>query len=79
MKRQSCPLLGIRSLTLMLAAVFFTAARVPACTICVLTDTNRALFCNNEDWSDPKTRIWFLAAGAGYHGTVHVGFGDWYG
>jgi hypothetical protein len=44
------------------------------CTIFVLTDTNQALFCNNEDWSDPKTRIWFLPAGDRYYGAVNVGF-----
>jgi len=55
---------------------FFSFAPVPAraCTIFVLTDTNRALFCNNEDWSNPKTRIWFLPAGEGYYGAVYVGF-----
>jgi hypothetical protein len=62
----------------LLACVLFTAARVPACTIFVLTDTNHALFCNNEDWSDPKTRIWFLPAGEGYHGAVYVGFANGY-
>ena len=45
-----------------------------ACTIFVLTDTNHALFCNNEDWTDNKTRIWFLPAGGGYHGAAYVGF-----
>jgi hypothetical protein len=46
-----------------LAFLSFTSASVHACTIFVLTDTNQALFCNNEDWSNPKTRIWFLPAG----------------
>jgi hypothetical protein len=44
---------------LALALCGFISAPVHACTIFVLTDTNRALFCNNEDWSNPKTRIWF--------------------
>jgi hypothetical protein len=51
---------------------------VRACTIFVLTDTNHALFCNNEDWSDPKTRIWFLPAGEGYYGATYVGFENGY-
>jgi len=50
--------------------------RVDACTIFVLTDTNRALFGNNEDWSNPKTRIWFVPAGDGHHGCAYVGFDD---
>jgi len=37
-----------------------------------LVDIHQALFCNNEDWSDPKTRIWFLPAGEGYFGAVYV-------
>lgn len=66
-------------MALVLAGIAFASLPVPACTIFVLTDTNHALFCNNEDWSDPKTRIWFLPAGEGYFGAVYVGFGDWYG
>jgi len=57
-------------------ALFPFTASVHACTIFVLTDTNRALFCNNEDWSNPKTRIWFVPAGNGHHGCVYVGFDD---
>ena len=47
---------------------------IQACTIFVLTDTNRALFCNNEDWSDPNTRIWFVPAQPKRYGHVYVGF-----
>jgi hypothetical protein len=61
-----------------LACVFFAAIRMSACTIFVLTDTNHAFFCNNEDWSDPQTRIWFLPAGEGYYGAVYVGFENGY-
>src|SRR3954469_12435287 len=45
-----------------------------ACTIFVLTDTNRALFFNNEDWSNPNSRIWFIPAHLGDYGYVCVGF-----
>ena len=54
--------------------VFALCVPTRACTIFVLTDTNHALFCNNEDWTDNKTRIWFLPAGEGYHGAAYVGF-----
>ena len=63
-----------RILALLLALPFFTAPNVSACTIFVLTDTNRALFCNNEDWSNPRSRIWFVPAGDGYLGCAYVGF-----
>ena len=46
------------------------------CTIFVLTDTNRVLFCNNEDWSNTKTRIWFVPGEAKRYGCVFVGFDD---
>jgi hypothetical protein len=65
-----------QTLALVLACLTFASWPAQACTIFVLTDTNRALFCNNEDWSDPKTRIWFLPAGEGYHGAVYVGFNN---
>ncbi len=51
---------------------------VHACTIFVLTDTNRTLFCNNEDWSDPKTRIWFVPGTDKHYGGVYVGFDNDY-
>jgi hypothetical protein len=51
-----------------------TTVTTQACTIFVLTDPHRALFCNNEDWSNPKTRVWFVPAGKGYLGCAYVGF-----
>lgn len=51
-------------------------SRADACTIFVLTDTHRVVFCNNEDWLNPKTRIWFVPAGEGYYGCAYVGFDD---
>ena len=45
-----------------------------ACTIFVLTDATRSLFFNNEDWSNPASRIWFVPAGQGYLGCAYVGF-----
>ena len=67
-----------RGLALVLGVFFLVTIPSPACTIFVLTDTHHALFCNNEDWSDTKTRIWFLPAGEGYYGAVYVGFENGY-
>jgi hypothetical protein len=47
-----------------------------ACTIFVLTDGHRVLFCNNEDWTNPNTRIWFVPGGNDYYGCVYVGYDD---
>jgi hypothetical protein len=65
-----------RRLGFSLAFPFLMSATVQACTIFVLTDTNRTLFCNNEDWSNPKTAIWFVPGGEGRFGCAYVGFTD---
>ncbi len=59
--------------------LWFVAASVHACTIFVLTDTNRVLFCNNEDWANPRTRIWFVPASEGRYGCAFVGFDNAWG
>src|SRR3954471_8880050 len=64
----------VQCLALILARIAFVSLPVHACTIFVLTDTNRALFCNSEDWPDPNSRIWFIPSGDGYHGAAYVGF-----
>ena len=63
---------------LALALCGFISVPVHACTIFVLTGTNRALFCNNEDWSNPKTRIWFVPGNDKHYGGVYVGFDNDY-
>jgi hypothetical protein len=52
-----------------------SASTVRPCSIFVLTDGGRTLFANNEDWSDPRTRIWFVpGAEEGRYGCAYVGF-----
>jgi hypothetical protein len=60
------------------ALAFLSIGLLPvlACSIFVLTDAERALFCNNEDWSNPKTRIWFVPAAERRFGCAYVGFDD---
>ncbi len=69
--------LGNAVLLLALAAI--TVPSTSACTILLLTDGNNVLFCNNEDWSDPKTRIWFIPGDGTRHGCVFVGFENGWG
>jgi hypothetical protein len=52
------------------------AVRVQPCTIFVLTDPDGALFCNNEDWFNRTTRLWFVPAGQDHLGCAFVGFDD---
>jgi hypothetical protein len=47
----------LQALAFVLAFLPVAAIQVHACTIFVLIDTNRALFCNNEDWLITRTRI----------------------
>jgi hypothetical protein len=65
---------GAARLVLAVAALRCSESPAQACTIFVLADANQALFCNNEDWSNPKTRIWFVPAGKDYYGCAYVGF-----
>jgi hypothetical protein len=74
-------LMGGRTLTaispaIMACGALLFGAPARACTVFALTDTNQALLCDNEDWSNPRTRIWFLPAGEGYYGAVYVGFNN---
>lgn len=57
-------------------ALLLGASGARACTIFVLTDGTRVLFFNNEDFSDPATRIWFVPAGKDHLGCAYVGFAD---
>jgi len=61
-------------------AIFFTVERhTNACTVFTMTDGERILFCNNEDFSNPKTRIWFIPETSDRHGCEFVGFDDGWG
>jgi hypothetical protein len=61
------------------AILSIAAATSDACTVFVMTDGRQVLFCNNEDYSNPKTRIWFIPGAEGRHGCVYVGFDDGWG
>ena len=78
MKRNANMKKGIvlHRLVIIVMLVILFAQLSYACTIFVLTDGHRVLFCNNEDWTNPNTRIWFVPAGTGYYGCVYVGYND---
>ncbi len=65
----------VRLVFIVILAITF-AFPIYACTIFVLTNSHRVLFGNNEDWINPKTRIWFVPAGDSYYGCVYVGYDD---
>ncbi len=57
-------------------ALSLVAAPALACTVFVLTGGSTALFFNNEDWSNTRSRIWFVPAAPGRYGCAYVGFDD---
>jgi len=48
-----------------------------ACTGVFACDGSRALFGNNEDWSDPLTYIW-TESRAGAYDRIYLGYGDFF-
>jgi hypothetical protein len=59
-----------------LLAVFIIFHSTYACTVFILTDGKHTYFFNNEDFTNTKTRIWFVPKGKGYYGSAYVGFND---
>ncbi|MBM3746124.1 MAG: hypothetical protein FJW34_10020 [Acidobacteria bacterium] len=61
-----------------LAALFALGAlgpiRAAACTGICAKSKDLVLVGNNEDWGNPRTRIWFVPAEEGRHGRMFVGF-----
>src|SRR5262245_28843457 len=42
------------------AILLLTFHRADACTVFTMTDGEHVLFCDNEDFSNTRTRIWFI-------------------
>ncbi|OGD25837.1 MAG: hypothetical protein A2Y56_08050 [Candidatus Aminicenantes bacterium RBG_13_63_10] len=55
-------------------AALFPAATLDGCTIFTLAKDGVVLVGNNEDWWNPKTRMWFVPAREGAFGVVYFGF-----
>lgn len=56
-----------------IAFIVLATASGQACTIFVLADADRVLFCNNEDCKNSHTRVWFVPATKNRLGCVYVG------
>jgi hypothetical protein len=50
-----------------------------ACTVFTINGAERMLFCDNEDFSNPRTRLWFVPSSGTKHGCVYFGFDDGWG
>lgn len=66
-----------QKLILIIVLMVFTPSM--ACTIFVLTDGNNTYFFNNEDYSNPNTRVWFRPGGENHYGAVYFGFDNGFG
>jgi len=44
------------------------------CTIVTMSKDSVVLAGNNEDWTEPRTKIWFVPASKEDYGRVYVGF-----
>lgn len=66
----------IKKLIFTVAFVGLFTSYNQACTIFVLTESGKTLFFNNEDYSNPATRIWFLPGGKDFYGAAYLGYND---
>jgi len=68
----------MRKCLVLIVAIQIVAVCLPvcACTVFYASDGVVALGGNNEDWHDPNTKVWFLPAEKGKHGSVYFGYGD---
>jgi len=64
------------SIAIALLSFFLTIPSSKACTVFILTDGKHTHFYNNEDFTNTKTRLWFIPKRNGYYGCAYVGFND---
>jgi len=48
-----------------------------ACTAFMMSDGEKVLVGNNEDYNIPYTRVWFVPAESGWYGRVYFGYDNW--
>lgn len=60
------------------ACVLLRTTVLDACTAFCATGGGLVLVGNNEDWSNPRTKLWFVPATQGSFGRMYVGFDDMY-
>ena len=54
--------------------IILPSATLLSCTMFTLTKNGNTLVGNNEDWSNPNTKIWFVLPENGKNGIVYFGF-----
>jgi hypothetical protein len=64
------------AIILVLALVLISARFVDGCTIVMVAKGKFVLVGNNEDWKNPKTKMWFIPSKNSEYGRVCFGFDD---
>jgi hypothetical protein len=68
-----------RSFALLLVLLALGAAPALPCTVFLIARDGVVLAGNNEDWTDPDTKVWFVVAeNEKQYGRVYFGFGNWF-
>ena len=68
-----------KAFVLLAALCFFlTSKPAQACTGLVVQDGDRVLVGNNEDWFNPRTKIWFIQPVGVSYGSVFFGFDNYW-
>jgi len=63
-------------ISIVLVLLLFSVHLVNGCTIVMVSKGPLILVGNNEDWKNPKTKMWFIPAENGEYGRVCFGFDD---
>lgn len=65
--------------TILIVLLFFLGTlEINPCTAFLVSRNGKILAGNNEDWRDPKTKMWFVPAENGKYGRVYFGFGNFW-
>lgn len=58
--------------------IFFSDSLTYACTGFMMSDGDKVLVGNNEDYYIPHTRVWFIPAENGQYGRIYFGYENWF-
>jgi penicillin V acylase-like amidase (Ntn superfamily) len=71
-------ILIVRAILVSLAVItVFTPTVTIACTAFMISDGDKVLVGNNEDYTIPFTRVWFIPPENGQFGRVYFGYENW--
>ena len=56
--------------------LFFISDIALPCSMFRITKNGQTLVCNNEDYSNPNTKVWYRPNRDGKYGAIYFGFDD---